>query len=127
MNFKYIINIIILICIIQLVIQLNSFILFNNMENIYQFDYIYNEHEFEGMDNNISTSTSTQTSTQTPTSTSTTSSSYQPYDQTNALILAQQNAGNILFLKQQIDDLYGLKNQIKDLSNNYIKKLTFYT
>ena len=72
------------------------------------------------MDNNISTSTSTQTSTQTPTSTSTTSSSYQPYDQTNALILAQQNAGNIEYLKQQLTEIKGLYKEVEDISGNVV-------
>jgi len=42
--------------------------------------------------------------------------SFQPYDTNNpnnALILAQQNAGNIQVLKQQIDDLSSLKTQVK--------------
>ena len=47
--------------------------------------------------------------------------SYTSYDNqdstTNALILAQQNAGNIVFLKQQIDDLLPLKTQLADLTN----------
>lgn len=46
---------------------------------------------------------------------------YQSYDTNNpnnALILAQQNAGNISFLKEQIDNLSGMNNQIQDLSGN---------
>ena len=35
---------------------------------------------------------------------------------TNALILAQQNAGNIEFLKQQIDSLLPLKAQVDNLN-----------
>ena len=41
---------------------------------------------------------------------------FQPYDTNNpnnALILAQQNAGNIQVLKQQIDDLSSLKANVK--------------
>jgi len=34
---------------------------------------------------------------------------------TNALILSQQNAGNISFLKQQVDELEGLNTQVKEL------------
>lgn len=48
---------------------------------------------------------------------------YQPYDTkdpNNVLILAQQNAGNIQVLKQQMDDLYEIKQQVRDLSNNLI-------
>jgi len=47
---------------------------------------------------------------------------YKHYDENNpnnALILAQQNAGNISFLKSRIDDLQGLNQQVQDLSNNY--------
>jgi len=46
---------------------------------------------------------------------------YQPYDTNNpnnALILAQQNAGNITFLKQRLDTLTGINQQIQDLSGN---------
>jgi hypothetical protein len=48
---------------------------------------------------------------------------YQPYDTNNpanALILAQQNAGNISFLKQQVDSLLGLNKQVKDISGNLV-------
>jgi hypothetical protein len=44
---------------------------------------------------------------------------YKPYNKNDALILAQQNAGNIMVLKQQIDDLSGLKQEFLDLSGNY--------
>jgi hypothetical protein len=43
---------------------------------------------------------------------------YQPYDMNNpnnALILAQQNAGNIQVLKGQLDTLNGLKTQVDSL------------
>ena len=46
---------------------------------------------------------------------------YQPYnvnDPNNALILAQQNAGNIQVLKQQIDDLMTLDKEVQDISGN---------
>ena len=48
---------------------------------------------------------------------------YQPYDVNNpqnALILAQQNAGNISYLKQRIDSLQGsdLNKEVQDLSGN---------
>jgi len=46
---------------------------------------------------------------------------YEPYDTNNpnnALILAQQNAGNISFLKQRLDDLTGINQQVQDLSGN---------
>ena len=46
---------------------------------------------------------------------------YQPYDMNNpnnTLILAQQNAGNIQVLKQQIDSVLGLNKEVQDLSGN---------
>jgi len=46
---------------------------------------------------------------------------YQPYntnDPNNALILAQQNAGNINVLENQVTNLNGLNQQVQDLSGN---------
>jgi cell division protein FtsB len=51
------------------------------------------------------------------TSTST-SQQYQPYDKNNAMILAQQNAGNIEVLKQQLDKISGLNQEVQDISGN---------
>ena len=44
---------------------------------------------------------------------------YKPYGDKDALILGQQNAGNIIVLKGEIDDLTGLKQEFQDLSSNY--------
>ena len=49
---------------------------------------------------------------------SSTSSQYQPYNSSNALILAQQNAGNIEVLKQQLDGLMSLNQEVQDISGN---------
>lgn len=49
------------------------------------------------------------------------SSDYQPYnlnDPNNALILSQQNAGNIDYLKGRIDDLSGIKKDVEDMKMN---------
>jgi outer membrane murein-binding lipoprotein Lpp len=49
---------------------------------------------------------------------------YQPYninDPNNALILAQQNAGNIAALKGQFDDLNGLNSEVQDISANVVQ------
>jgi len=49
------------------------------------------------------------------------SQQYQPYDTNNpnnVLILAQQNAGNIQVLKQQIDKTLGLEKEVRDISGN---------
>ena len=48
---------------------------------------------------------------------------YQNYnmnDPNNVMILAQQNAGNIQFLKEQLDSLLGLNQQVKDISGNVV-------
>jgi len=50
-------------------------------------------------------------------------STYQPYDTNNpgnALILAQQNAGNIQVLKQQLDGVMGLNSEVQDISGNVV-------
>jgi hypothetical protein len=50
-------------------------------------------------------------------------STYQPYDTNNpnnAMILAQQNAGNIEYLKQQLNSLMGLQNEVTDISSNVV-------
>lgn len=52
-----------------------------------------------------------------------TNNQYKPYDMNdskNALILAQQNAGNISFLKEQIDELNGLNKEVQDISGNVV-------
>jgi ABC-type phosphate/phosphonate transport system substrate-binding protein len=43
---------------------------------------------------------------------------YQPYNPNNAFILAQQNAGNIEVLRQQIEDLSPLSKEVQDISGN---------
>jgi hypothetical protein len=50
-------------------------------------------------------------------------SQYTDYDfnnPNNALILSQQNAGNIAFLKSQVDSLIPLQKQVSDISGNLI-------
>ena len=44
--------------------------------------------------------------------------SYQQYNSQDPLILAQQNAGNIEYLKGRIDDVQGMYKQVQDLSGN---------
>jgi len=49
---------------------------------------------------------------------------YKSYDTSNpdnALILAQQNAGNIEVLKSQLDDMLGLNQEVQDLSGNVVR------
>ena len=51
----------------------------------------------------------------------TSDNNYQPYDMNNpanALILAQQNAGNIDYLKQRLDSVQGMYQQVQDVSGN---------
>ena len=48
---------------------------------------------------------------------------YKQYDTNNsdnALILAQQNAGNIEVLKGQLDNMLGINKQVQDLSGNVV-------
>jgi hypothetical protein len=45
---------------------------------------------------------------------------YKEYDPDNTMILAQQNAGNIKVLKQQVDGVMGLEKQVTDLSDNVV-------
>ena len=48
---------------------------------------------------------------------------YKPYDMNNpnnAMILAQQNAGNIEYLKQQLNSLMGLQSEVTDISSNVV-------
>ena len=50
-------------------------------------------------------------------------SQYKPYDTNNpnnALILAQQNAGNIEYIKQRLDALQGLNQEVQDISGNVV-------
>ena len=42
---------------------------------------------------------------------------YKPYDPNDPIILSQQNAGNIVYLKERVDEINPLKQQIADLSS----------
>ena len=49
---------------------------------------------------------------------------HKPYDTNNpdnALILAQQNAGNIEVIKGQLDTMLGINQEVQDLSSNYVR------
>jgi uncharacterized protein YoxC len=75
------------------------------------YQIILANHVIEGLDNANNTSSSTNSS----------NASYNPYDTNNpnnALILAQQNAGNIDYLKQRFDSIQGVFQQVQDLSGN---------
>jgi flagellar basal body rod protein FlgB len=48
---------------------------------------------------------------------------YQAYNTNNpnnALILAQQNAGNISYLKQRLDSIQNLDQEVQDISGNVV-------
>jgi hypothetical protein len=60
----------------------------------------FNEKIIEGMDNEYQ--------------------DYNTNDPNNVMILAQQNAGNIQVLKQQLDSLLGLDQEVKDISGNVV-------
>ena len=73
--------------------------------------FLANFDIIEGMDSNTSSSSSSTTKKQ----------KYKPYDTTNpanALILAQQNAGNIGYINERMDNVQYMSKQIVDLSNN---------
>jgi hypothetical protein len=47
---------------------------------------------------------------------------YQSYDTNNpanAMILSQQNAGNIAYIKERLDEYQGLSKEVQDISGNY--------
>ena len=74
------------------------------------YQIILANHVLEGLENNTSSNT-----------TGTNNTSYNPYNMNNpdnALILAQQNAGNIDYLKQRLDAVQGMFQQVQDLSGN---------
>jgi len=75
----------------------------------------------EGLEN-TNTNTDTNTNTNTNTNTDTNSlKEYKPYnlnDPNNALILAQQNAGNIEVLKGRIDTLDGVNKRVDNLEQS---------
>ena len=78
----------------------------------YYITYAFNNNNYiiEGLTTPIQPSQSSQSSQQ-----------YQPYDMNNpnnVLILAQQNAGNIQVMKQQIDKTLGLEKEVRDISGN---------
>jgi len=86
---------------------------------LYQmFLAISEENCMEGLEN-ADSSTTSSTPSSTPSTTST--SDYKEYntnDPNNALILAQQNAGNISYLKERLTELMGLQKQVNDISQN---------
>ena len=71
----------------------------------------------EGLENEQGTTGTTTEGIPTPGTTG----DYQPYnvsDPNSALILSQQNAGNIDYLKGRVDELYGIKKDVDDLKIN---------
>jgi uncharacterized protein YoxC len=80
------------------------------------YQIILANHVIEGLDNANNTNTTTTANTA-----NSSNASYNPYDTNNpnnALILAQQNAGNIDYLKQRFDSIQGVFQQVQDLSGN---------
>jgi peptidoglycan hydrolase CwlO-like protein len=77
---------------------------------IYQL--FFSNTVIEGLENSTETTSST---------TNNTDATYQPYnmnDPNNALILGQQNAGNIEYLKQRVEDLSGIKERVDNMQEN---------
>jgi predicted RND superfamily exporter protein len=85
----------------------NILIIFFIFLIIYQIFSVKMDYTLEGMTSDTTAQPSSQ--------------QYQPYDTNNpnnVMILAQQNAGNIQVLKQQVDSVLGLNRQVQDLSGN---------
>jgi len=85
----------------------NILIIFFIFLIIYQIFSVKMDYTLEGMTSDTTPQPSSQ--------------QYQPYDTNNSnnvMILAQQNAGNIQVLKQQVDSVLGLNRQVQDLSGN---------
>ena len=73
---------------------------------------IWGNNVLEGLENASTTTPSVQTYQEYNTN--------DPNNPNSALILAQQNAGNIEYLKQRVNDLMGMKQQVTDISLNVV-------
>ena len=86
---------------------INLLIIFFILLIFYQLFLAYFENMIEGYTNNNKNKNN--------------DTKYKDYDKNkpnNALILAQQNAGNIIVLKGQLDKMLGINKQVQDLSGN---------
>jgi len=80
---------------------------------IYQM--IFSNVIVEGLENGSDTTTSNTSNTNNSNAT------YQPYnmnDPNSALILAQQNAGNIEYLKERVENLSGIKERVDNMQES---------
>ena len=88
-------------------------VLFFSLLLFYQFHLAHLREYFQD---------ATQASETTTVVTNPTALQYQPYSTDDsgsaAFILAQQNAGNIEYLKQQVNTLLGLQKQVSDMNSN---------
>ena len=105
---------------------LNILILFFIMLILYQLFLVhFQSNIIEGMMDVVPTISPTSSPTASPTNQMlpnlTVNQVYRQYDKKiadNTFLLAQQNAGNIEYMKQRIDDVQGMYQQIQDLSGN---------
>lgn len=101
---------------------INLLIVFFSVLILYQiFLANYNPLILEGMTDVVPTISPTFTPTDAQSNEMDNNQVYRQYDKKNAdnaFILAQQNAGNIEYLKQRIDDVQGMNQQVQDLSGN---------
>jgi len=82
------------------------------------YQVILANHIVEGLE---TTTTNSGTNSSNTSSNNTSSTTYTPYDTSNpsnALILSQQNAGNIDYLKQRMDAVQNMFQEVQDLSGN---------
>lgn len=92
--------------------MVNFLIIFFTFLIIYQIFFDNSNSFIEAM---------TDTSSNQPPINLTVNDNYKQYDKTisdNTFLLAQQNAGNIEYLKQRIDSIQGMNQQLQDLSGN---------
>lgn len=101
---------------------LNILIIFFILLILYQlFLAHFNNSIIEGMMDVVPTISPTSSPTNEMLPNLTVNQVYRQYDKKisdNTFLLAQQNAGNIEYIKQRIDDVQGMNKQVQDLSAN---------
>jgi uncharacterized membrane protein len=101
---------------------LNILIIFFILLIFYQlFLAHFNNSVIEGMMDVVPTISPTSSPTNEMLPNLTVNQVYRQYDKKisdNTFLLAQQNAGNIEYIKERIDDVQGMNKQLQDLSGN---------
>ena len=95
-------------------------VIFSILIGVQLIEIYFPNKVLEGLENQ-DTTTSTTTSTTSSTNTIPSTGEYKPYnlsEPNNALILAQQNAGNIEVLRGRIDILDGVKSKVDTMQQS---------